>query len=70
MFVFSLAKELKKTIREIHTEMDAAELMEWAAYFKATDEETAKILKAEIESELDEEVRMNKLRAFLGTVKA
>lgn len=68
MFIISLAKELKMTIREIETKMDAAELMEWVAYFKATDPEEAKRLNQLIANDASEEENHNRLRAFLSAV--
>lgn len=69
MFLFSLAKELKRTVREIERDMDAAELMEWVAYFKASDDDEAKRLHIEIDKERTDEEKASRLRAFLSTMK-
>jgi len=68
MFVFSLAKELKKTVAEIENTMDASELMEWVAYFQVTDEKTNAELKAKINAEKSDDLRARDIRTFLSTI--
>lgn len=39
VFVFRLAKELGKTVRELCESLDSRELSQWLAFFKFEDEE-------------------------------
>jgi len=68
MFVFSLAKELKKTVAEIENTMDVSELMEWVAYYQATDEKISKELKAKINAEKADHERGKEIIAFFQAV--
>lgn len=48
--------------------MDAAELMEWVAYFKTTDEKTKQELQQKILQEQSQEANTKLLRAFFDTI--
>ncbi len=50
--------------------MDAAELMEWIAFFQTQDQETADKLKIEIQKDASAIDRSRQMRAFLGTIRA
>lgn len=40
VFIFRLAKELGKTVRQLLGELDSREIAEWLAFFKLEREET------------------------------
>ena len=49
--------------------MDAAELMEWVAYFETLDEEKYEKLELQIEQEKSQEEQTENLRNFLQRLK-
>jgi hypothetical protein len=48
LFAFSLAKEQKKTLKELNDSMDASEFMEWIAFEMINDKDKGKKLRAEV----------------------
>lgn len=52
VFVFRLAKELGKTVRELCESLDSRELSQWLAFFKFEDEERTLKKKQETKSKM------------------
>jgi len=57
------------TVKKLCEEMDAAELMEWVAYFETLDEEKYEKLELQIEQEKSQEEQTENLRNFLQRLK-
>ncbi len=66
MFLFSLAKELGKTVKELSNSMDAREFMEWIAYSHLQDPEYRKQVEQIVQTDED---RANLLRAFFSKIR-
>jgi len=67
--MFSLAVELKMTVRRLEQEMDAAEFMEWIAYYQTKDEKLKDELLAKIANETSIEESNAQVRAFLQALR-
>lgn len=52
VFVFRLAKELGKTVRQLLNELDSMEIAEWLAFFRLEREEVENKPKKETEAKL------------------
>jgi hypothetical protein len=52
MFMFRLAKELGKTVKELGESLDSNEIAEWLAFFKVEREESEGKKKLETKSKL------------------
>jgi len=66
--MFSLAKELSMTVKELGEKMDARELMEWSAYFLTEDKNQVDRLNQIILNEKGEAYHQSQIRSLFNSL--